>query len=421
MEKEKVKSGDKVEIVKSGEKIEGTLIESYESGLILLKLNSGYNIGIKKEDVVEIVLKEKNKKKEEKVEIKENTQLPKIDVIATGGTICSRVDSETGGVKWLTSPEDLFGFYPEIFDIVNVKNVKVPFMKASENMDYLDWKKIAEEVQNSLNDKEVKGVIVTHGTDFLHYTSSALTFFLKNLNKPVVLTYSQRSSDRGSSDARLNLQCSARAAISDVAEVMLVGHANENDNFCYALKGNKARKMHTSKRDAFKSINSEHLAKVWPDKIETILDYNKRNKEKVEIDTKFNDNVAILKFYPGMDPEILDFISRKYEGLVIELSGLGHLASEEARKNLLPALKKAIKNGLVVAATPQTIYGRLNPRVYSLGRKLNESGIIFLEDVSTETAFVKLGYVLGHKEWKNKIKEKMLENISGEFNKRLKN
>src|SRR3989344_4154364 len=191
--------GDKVKISTVKEVIEGTLLESPQADLYLIKLSSGYNIGIKKDDVVSIEVVKEKKETKIKEEIKKpKKNLPNVDMIITGGTISSRLDPETGAVKWLTKPEDLFKFYPEIFQVVNVRKVKIPFMKASENMDYLDWKEIARNCEESLNDKECEGIIITHGTDFLHYTSSALSFFLRNLNKPVVLTYAQRSSDRAS-------------------------------------------------------------------------------------------------------------------------------------------------------------------------------------------------------------------------------
>lgn len=415
------KIGDKVKISTVKEIIDGRLLESPDNSLYLVKLNSGYNIGVKKEDVINIEkIKEKKKTGEIKEkEIKQKKKLPNIDMIITGGTISSRLDAETGAVKWLTKPEELFRFYPEMFDIVNIRKLKVPFMKASENMDVGDWKVIAENCEESLNDSECEGIIITHGTDFLHYTSAALSFFLGKLNKPVVLTYAQRSSDRASSDASLNLQCAAKLAISDIAEVMIVGHASSDDNFCYALKGNKVRKMHSSRRDAFKPINIKPIAKIFPDRVEKIISgRQKNNKNKVKLDLQFNDNIALIKFYPGMQQEIFEFLSR-YDGIVLELSGLGHLAIDEARKNLLPSLKKLIDKGVVVCAASQTIYGKLDPLVYSPGRKLMKAGIIFLEDMLAETALVKLGWVLGHKEWRNKVKEMMLKNIAGEINKRL--
>lgn len=409
--------GDLVRIITLKETIDGTLIESPNSEIYLLKLKSGYNIGVRKEDIQDIKLIKKSQIKENKIKLKEDKNKPYIDIIMTGGTISSKLDSETGGVKWLTSPEELLKFYPELLEIVNIRKIETPFMKASENMDYKDWQTLARIAEKSLNDSKISGIIITHGTDFLHYTSAALSFFLRNINKPVVLTYAQRSSDRASSDASLNLQCAARAAISDIAEVMLVGHASINDDFCLAMKGTKVRKMHTSRRDAFKPVNSKPLAKIWPNKIETLSSYNPRNNKKTKLDDIFEEKIALIKFFPGLEPEFFDFLSARYKGIVIEVSGLGHLALEEARKNLLPAIKKAIDNGLVIAATPQTIYGRLNPLVYSPGRVLSKTGIIFLEDMLSETAMIKLGWVLGHKDWN--VKEKMLENISGEINPRL--
>ncbi len=243
-------------------------------------------------------------------------------MIITGGTIASKLDPKTGGVKWLTDPANLFKYYPEIFEKVNVSKVEVPFMKGSEDMDYRDWQKLARCAEKLLNDPNINGIIITHGTDMLHYTSAALSFMLKNLNKPVVLTYSQRSIDRASSDANLNLQCSALAAISDIAEVMIVGHASSNDNFCYAMPGTKVKKLHTSRRDAFKVVNDKAFAKVYPDRIEVLREHKVRCKGKTSVDSKFDAKIGLLKFYPGQNPSILDYyIENKYCGLVIEMTG----------------------------------------------------------------------------------------------------
>ena len=296
-------------------------------------------------------------------------------------------------------------------------------MKSSEDMDFKDWQKIAKAAERILNDGNIKGLIITHGTDFLHYTSAAMSFFLRNLNKPVVLTYSQRSIDRASSDANLNLRCAALAAISDIAEVMIVGHATTNDDYCLAIPGTKVRKMHSSRRDAFKPINSKPFAKIFPDRIEVILGYNRREKGKVKADVKFEEKVAMIKIFPGQDPNILDYYAKnKYKGIVIEMSGLGHVPSGKTRKSWIGKLNEIQKKGIIVCATTQTIYGRVDPYVYSNGRAILDTGVIYLEDMLSETAFVKLGWVLGHEEWaKNKetVREKMLENFAHEFNNRL--
>ena len=412
--------GDYVEVHLMKVIYEGVLLEApkSEKGVILLKLDSGYNIGFNKKDVSYIKVLKKAKEKTEEIKIEKDSKKPDVAMVITGGTIASKLDSKTGAVKWLDTPESLFKIYPELFEKVNISKVEIPFMKGSENMNFKDWKKIAKVVQKLLNEMHIKGVIITHGTDSLHYTSAALSFFLGKVNKPVVLTYSQRSIDRASSDANLNLQCAALAAISDIAEVMIVGHASSNDDFCYAMPGTKVRKLHSSRRDAFKVVNSKPFAKISSDIIHKISDYNVRNKTKVKTDLSFEDKVALLKFYPGQNPDILDYyVKKKYKGIIIEMMGLGHVAAKESNLSWTKKLKEVIEKGLVVCAAAQTIYGRLDPLVYSTGRELLNTGIIYLKDMLAETALVKLGYVLGHKDWN--VKEKMLENISGEFNDRL--
>lgn len=427
MEKSNAQSGDLVEIHLMKVIYEGILLESPESekGIILIKLGNGYNIGFNKKDILEIKVLKKTKNSEEKFEIKHDSKKPNIGMIITGGTIASRYDSKTGGVHPLDTPESLFKFYPDIFKKVNVLKVEVPFMKWSESMDSKDWEKIARVAEKLLNDNNIQGVVITHGTDFLHYTASALSFFLGKLNKPVVLTYSQRSIDRASSDANLNLQCSVEVAgLSDIAEVVLVGHANSEDNFCFAMPGVKVRKLHTSRRDAFKVINDKPIAKVYPEKIEFLRDFNKRNnKSKIKKDISFEEKIALIKFYPGQNPNILDYyIKEGYKGIIIEMAGIGQLATKGARESWISKLKETIGKGVVICAVSQCINGRVDPLVYSAGREILETGVIYLEDMLSETALVKLGWVLGHEEWvksKETVKKKMLYNFAGEFNKRL--
>ena len=425
MEKTNVIPGDYVEVHLSKLIYEGVLLESSENekDVILLKLDSGYNIGFNKKEVLKIEVLKKGLERKDNFEIKKNPEKKNVAMIITGGTIAARLNPKKGGVDWLTSPEDLFKFYPELFKKVNIVKVEVPFMKASEDMDFKDWQKIAKVAVELLNDGNIQGVIVTHGTDFLHYTSSALSFFIKDLNKPVVLTYSQRSVDRASSDANLNLECSAVAAVSEIAEVMLVGHASSNDDFCYAMPGTKVRKLHSSRRDAFHVINSKPFAKIFQDKIEGVSEYKLRNKNKAKLDNKFEEKVALVKVYPGQDAGILDYyVKNKYKGIVLEFSGLGHVPTKRARTPWTKKLKEVQKSGLIVCAVTQCINGRVDPLVYSNGREILATGVIYLGDMLAETAFVKLGWVLGHEEWKKSkkiIQEKMLENFSHELNNRI--
>ena len=440
-EKIKLSPGDYVEVHLTKLIYEGILLESSETGIVMLKLDSGYNIGFSKKDILKIVLLKKNKEAgKENFEIKKNPEKKNVAMIITGGTIASRLDPKTGGASPIKTPEDLFKLFPKIFEKVNVSKVEIPFLKDSSAMDFKDWQKIAKLTVEFLNDSNIQGVIITHGTDTLHYTSSALSFFIKNLNKPVVLTYSQRSIDRASSDANLNLQCASLAAISDIAEVSLVGHASSNDDFCYAMKGAKVRKLHSSRRDAFKVVNGKPLAKIFPDKIESkngkflqsissggeierISEWNLRNKNKAVLDSKFEEKVALVKLYPVQNPDIFDYYVKKgYKGIVLELFGIGDAPAKEARNSWIKKLKEIHGKGIVVCAVSQCIYGKVDPLVYSSGREVLGTGVIYLEDMLAETAFVKLGWVLGHDDWKkNKkiIKEKMLTNFAGELNNRL--
>lgn len=424
--------GDYVEVSLVKQKYEGVLLETpvSEKGIILLKLSSGYNIAINRKKVLEVKVKKKASEEKEEIRVEKDKSKPNIAMVITGGTIASKLDAKTGGVDPLTKPEELFKFYPGIFEKVNVTKIEVPFLKASEDMDFKDWQKIARVVAKLLNENDIKGIVITHGTDFLHYTSAALSFFLGKVRKPVVLTYSQRSIDRASSDANLNLNCSTLVAISDIAEISVVGHASSNDDFCYVMPGTKVRKMHTSKRDAFKVVNSKPFAKIVSNAdnptIEIISSYNVRDKNnksrKVRADAKFEEKVALVKVYPGQSPDILDYYKNKgYKGIVLEMSGLGHVPTRKSRNSWLKKLKE-VQRKMVVCAAPQTIYGRLDPWVYSNGREIMKTGVIYLEDMLAETALVKLGWVLGHEEWRKnreKVKEKMLENVAGEINDRL--
>lgn len=412
--------GDEVRLRLALEELDVTVLESGEPGIVLVKLKSGYNLGILKENILASRVLKKYQKEEKAFTLPEVKGKPAVGLIVTGGTIASKLDAKTGGVNALTGVGEFARFYPELFEKVSVKRIEVPFLMMSESMDSSRWIALAQTVKTMLDDPEIRGVIVTHGTDTLHYTASVLSFFLRNLTKPVILTYSQRSIDRASSDAHLNLVCSAQMALSDAAEVMLVGHANLDDEYCVALRGTKVRKMHSSRRDAFQPINCEPIAKVWPERVEFLGTYRKRSEGDAELDTAFSDKVAIVKFYPSQDPAILDYYAMHFKGIIIEATGLGHVAANDAlQNNWLPKLKKVIREGLVVCVTTQTLYGRVNPYIYSNLRLFADTGAIFLEDMLTETAFMKLSFILGHFGWKSKVREKMLENMAGELNPRL--
>ena len=229
-----------------------------------------------------------------------------VSILSTGGTISSKIDYRSGGVSAAFTAEDLLASLPELADFANIR-ARAVMNVMSEDMTPDLWVKIAEEVYKELS-LGAAGVVVTHGTDTLHYSAAALSFLLPNCLKPVILTGSQRSTDRGSSDASLNLLCSVIAAASDLAGVYVVMHASMEDNDCLIHNGTRVRKMHTSRRDAFKSINAEPVARVTHNGKITLLtnEYRKRGEGRLELDTEINPHAALIKVYPGMPSSIVD-------------------------------------------------------------------------------------------------------------------
>jgi glutamyl-tRNA(Gln) amidotransferase subunit D len=425
-EKIGVKIGDKVRISKEGEVYEGILMpksEFSDEKSIVLKLSSGYNIGVNYGKGVKIEKLEGHRKvgfESKEIELKHTAGKPTISILSTGGTVASRVDYETGGVYASYKASDLIKIVPELEEITNI-NSKFLFSLMSEDVTVEHWKKMAREIAKEANSKS-DGIVVTHGTDMMHFSTAAMSFMLKNLNKPVVFTGAQRSTDRGSSDGFMNLICASLfAAKSDVAEVCLVMHGSINDDYCLAHRGTKVRKLHTSRRDAFKSVNDEPIARIFSSgKIEILnRNYKHKNDEKVEVDDKFEERVALIKTYPNMGPEIFDFyIEKGYGGIVIEGTGLGHVPTTVEKFSLIPKIKEASERGMAVCITSQCLFGRVHPFVYANLRKAYEAGAIYCEDMLPEVAYVKLMHVLGHTKEREKVKELMLTNMAGEINSR---
>ncbi len=423
----KIKIGDSITLRKGDKKISGIIMPSTsfdEPDNIIIKLKNGYNIGVKLSDYKIDSIEHKSFNVEfPSIDFKQKDGLKNLSLIYTGGTIGSRVDYRTGGVHMLTKPEELLYLVPEIADVANI-SINNLYSIASEDMSYLEWQGIARQIYKEAN-KGAHGIIVTHGTDTMHYTSAALSFMLQNLNIPVVITGAQRSSDRGSSDAFINLFCSAKlAASSDIAEVGICMHENSSDNTCTFIRGTKARKMHTSRRDAFKPINDDIIARVSKlGGIEYIGMYRKRNDSKSELKLldKFEKKTALVKIYPNSDPEILDYyVNKGYKGIILEGTGLGHapVSTTHVEYNWLKSIKNTVNRGIIVGMTSQCVYGMVNPNVYTNLRLISEAGAIYCRDMTAETAYIKLGWLLGN--YRHEEAKQMLDqNISGEISDRI--
>jgi glutamyl-tRNA(Gln) amidotransferase subunit D len=416
LKKFNLQEGDTIELTKNGVILKGIIMPSYSSSddILVIKLDNGYNIGISVDSISEIKLIKRGEKREEKkAEEKAVKDKSEVVIISTGGTIVSKIEYDTGAVRPALTTEEILKFMPEINEIAKI-DARVLFSILSENMKPEYWIKIANEVKNAL-DKGAKGVVVAHGTDTMAYTASALAFSLKSLTGPVVMVGSQRSSDRPSSDAPINFLTSVLVAKdAPFAEVTVNMHGESSDTYTLVHRGVKVRKMHTSRRDAFQSVNDIPLAKVYyrERKIEILRDDYIRKKDANEVDAKFDPNVFLLKYYPGLLPDIIDYLMNKgVKGIIVEGTGLGHTSSE-----FYNAFKKAIKDGIFVGMTSQCLFGRVNMNVYTTGRLLQEAGVVPLEDMLPETALVKLMWVLAHETDLDKVKELMLTNFVGEIN-----
>ena len=424
MAKNNIKDGDLVDITTDEKKLRGILMPSSKDSLVL-KLDSGYNIGMQRNKIKKINLIKKYNKKEEKIKerLKFNKALPTISILHTGGTIASKVDYRTGAVTTRFTPEDLIAMFPELKNIANIKS-RLVFQMFSEDMEPEHWQILAKEVTKELEKSD--GVIITHGTDTMHYTSSALSFMLQDLDKPVILVGAQRSSDRGSSDAFLNLICAINFITkTNFAGVAICMHKDMSDDTCYIHKGTKVRKLHTSRRDAFKSINEKPIAEVTKEgKVNFLSNYIKKESKKTILKNKFEKKIALIKIRPGFSYKELEFYEKnKYKGIIIEGTGLGHMPANildkytKDHKKLLDTLKRLSKNMLICMAS-QCIFGRVNMNVYSTGIDLQNSGVIPLEDILSETAYVKLGWALANAKNLEEAKTLMLRNIAGEISER---
>lgn len=409
--------GDLIRIVRDDMTLEGVLIPRFEYSddrHIVIKIRSGYNVGIEVSPSTKVIRLGPEAKPAfvPPPPPEQRPGLPRVSIIGTGGTIASRVDYRTGAVRPVMSASDLYSVIPELAEIA-VIDTEILFNIFSEDMTPRHWSAMAEAVARHVRGG-VQGVVVAHGTDTMGYSAAALSFALQNLPVPVILVGAQRSGDRPSSDAALNLIGAVLAASrAPFAEVSVAMHETPSDESIVLHRGTRVRKCHTSRRDAFKSINAKPLARIVGDKIIMLTDeYRPRDPNReFTLKPKFDERVALIKHYPGLNPEVIDwYVSRGYRGIVFEGTGLGHVCRE-----LFPAIKRAVESGVVVAMTSQCIWGRVNMNVYSTGRDLLAIGVVPLSDMLAETALVKMMWCLAQTNDPEEVKKLLLTNIAGEL------
>lgn len=384
---------------------------------IVLKIETGYNIGI---DVATITsMKETGYQKANyKIPEKEfpySDDKPTVKLFGTGGTIASRLDYRTGAVIPAFSPGELYGAVPELADVCNIDTEKL-FAVFSENMGPKQYitlaKAIGHEIENGID-----GIMIGHGTDTLHHTAAALSFMVQDSPVPIILVGSQRSSDRPSSDAALNLiHASYAAAHGDIAETLVCMFGPTSDEYGFLHRGTRVRKMHSSYRSTFRSIGDTPVATVTKNGIIHIKkEYNHRRKDKnVKIFPYFSEKVTMIYYYPNMKPEIIDsLVDLGYKGIIIIGTGLGHV-----NKELYPALQRATDKGVQLFMTLQTIWGYVHMFVYETGRDMIALGVTPLANMLPEVAWVKLGWAMGQTDDPEEIKKIMLTPVNSEITER---
>jgi len=405
--------GDIIE-VKVGEAVHSGILMPHHDfsspSVITLKLPNGYNIGVRVGKDAKVKLVSKREGKDHKaVKLPSDASKKDVAVISTGGTIASYVDYRTGAVHPAISAEELVFSVPELLDLCNVR-AKVLYSILSENMKVSHWQGLARAVAHELNSGAV-GVIVPHGTDTMGFTSAALAFMLRNLTGPVVCVGAQRSSDRPSSDAITNLLAATRLCVdADLGEVCVLMHGESSDSFCLAHRGTKVRKMHSSRRDAFKSINAEPIAKIDGPEITFVSEHQRRSPGPVDLKDKIDGNASMLHFYPGFEAAHFDLIAQNVKGIVIAGTGLGHINEE-----IVGSVRRAVKSGVHVFVTTQCLHGSVNLNVYSTGRDMLVAGAVPLGDMLPETAYVKLMWAMGQTDDPEEVRKIMLTNIAGEL------
>jgi glutamyl-tRNA(Gln) amidotransferase subunit D len=382
----------------AGSLFEGVILprsETLDDQHVVIKLKTGYNVGLhvnRVTSVVEVGYKEAVYKIPEKA-FPVRPNLPKVTLLGTGGTIASRLDYRTGAVIPAFTPGELYGAVPELADLCNLTTKKL-FGVFSENMAREQYvalaKAIGEEIAGGAD-----GIVIGHGTDTMGHTAAVLSFMVQDSPVPIVLVGSQRSSDRPSSDAALNLIHAVRAAAyGEIAEVQICMFGPTSDRHGLLHRGTRCRKMHSSYRSTFRTVGDIPLAVVSRDSFTYLTnDFRRRDPARtVRVDAVYDDRTTILYYYPGMHPDLIEaLIEKGYRGIVIAGTGLGHV-----NKPLYPALKRAIEAGVHVVMTVQTLWGYVQMYVYDTGRDLLDLGIVPLENMLPETALMKLSWVLGH-------------------------
>ncbi len=321
-------------------------------------------------------------------------------LIATGGTIASK-KTENGLSPEITSDE-LLGYVPEINEFCNVDTIQLLNID-STNIQPEYWVLMTEAIEKDYN--KYDGFVISHGTDTMSYTAAALSYLIQNLDKPVVVTGSQKPINADITDAKKNLLDSFRfAAEKDVRGVYLVFDGK-------AIIGTRARKVKSKSYSAFDSINFP-VAAIIDDKRITKYIRNEVLNEKVVFYKTIYPSIFLLKLVPGMEPDVLDYIGEKYEGVVIESYGVGGLPFLD-RRNFLEKLENLTEKGKIVVIATQVMFEGSDMGVYEVGIKaLKNLKVLQAYDMTIEAVITKLMWIMAQTRDFDQVKEKFYTRIN---------
>lgn len=336
----------------------------------------------------------------------------KILLIYTGGTIGMMQDVHSGSLK----PFDFKSLSNQVPELnkFEIEISSIAFEKPIDSSDMHPdvWVKLA----NIIKDKYERfdGFVILHGSDTMAFTASALSFMLENLGKPVILTGSQLPIGIIRTDGKENLITAIEIAAAKIKDKPVVHEVCIY--FEYKLyRGNRTFKYNSEHFDAFRSPNYPALAEAGVKIVYNTNHLLKKNNKVLKVHTQLDNDIAVLKLFPGISKKITSSIinTKGIKAIIIETFGAGNASTQNWFIN---ELKKAIDNGIIVFNVTQCKEGKVIQGMYETSTGLKKAGVISGHDITFESAVTKLMFLLGQKLPYKKTVELLETNLRGEIN-----